>query len=76
MQSIIHEETAFALFRQYFESGDKTGKMLALRLKQLENRQSIPFICDSTGGAIYEQTEFINLSVIFIVNFIRRVSKR
>ena len=42
LQSIIHEETAFALFRlrrKYFESGDKAGKMLALRLKQLQNRQ-------------------------------------
>ncbi len=39
LQSIIHEETAFALFilrRKYFESGNKAGKMLALRLKQLE----------------------------------------
>ena len=40
LQSIIHEETAFAMFRlhrKYFESGDKVGKMLALRLKQLQN---------------------------------------
>lgn len=63
LQSIIHEETAFALFRlrrKYFEAGDKAGKMLSLRLKQLENRQSIPFICDSTGTPIYEQTQINN----------------
>ena len=59
LQSIIHEETAFALFRvrrKYFESGDKAGKMLALRLKPLRNRHSISNTCKSTGEVIYEQT--------------------
>lgn len=59
-QSIKHEETAFALFRlcrKYFESGDKAGKMPALRSKQLENYQSIPFICDRAGSAVYEQKQ-------------------
>ena len=60
LQSIIHEETAFAVFRlrrKYFESGDKAGKMLALWLKQLQNRHSISHICKSTGEVIYEQTQ-------------------
>ena len=62
LQSIIHEETAFAVFRlrrKYFESGDKAGKMLALWLKQLQNRHSISHICKSTGEVIYEQTNHI-----------------
>ncbi|KAF3836210.1 hypothetical protein F7725_028768 [Dissostichus mawsoni] len=49
LQKLVHEETAFALFRlrrTYFESGDKAGKMLAHRLKQIENRQIIPAIRD------------------------------
>ena len=52
MQRLIHEETAFALFRlrrSYFESGDKAGKMLAHRLKCIENRQIIPAIRDENG---------------------------
>ena len=60
LQSIIHEETAFALFRvrrKYFESGDKASKMLALRLKPLRNRHSISNTCKSTGEVIYEQTQ-------------------
>lgn len=31
--------------------------MLALRLKQLEYQQSMPFIRDDTGSTIFEQTE-------------------
>lgn len=57
LKSIIHEETSFALFRlhrKYFESGDKAGEMLALKLQQLGNHQSMQFICDITGSAIYE----------------------
>lgn len=52
LQRLIHEETAFALFRLrrcYFESGDKAGKMLAHRLKCIENRQIIPAIRDENG---------------------------
>ena len=52
LQKLVHEETAFALFRlrrTYFESGDKAGKMLANRLKQIENRQIIPAIRDEHG---------------------------
>ena len=52
----------FALFRlrrKYFEIGDKAGKMLALRLKQLQNRHSISHVSKSTGKVIYEQTQII-----------------
>ena len=52
LQKLAHEETVFALFRlrkTYFESGDKAGKMLANRLKQIENRQIIPAIRDEHG---------------------------
>ena len=60
LQKMIHDETAFALFRlrrTYFENGEKSGKMLALRLKQMENKQAIPavrkekdeLLCDATA---------------------------
>lgn len=58
LQSILHEETAFALYRlrrRQSESGDKAGKMLAYQLKQQENKQSIPAIRDSSGNVISEQ---------------------
>lgn len=41
LQAILHEETAFSLYRlrkKHFECGDKAGKMLALQLKQLEGK--------------------------------------
>ncbi len=58
LQSILHEETAFALYRlrrRNFESGDKAGKMLAYQLKQQESKQSIPAIRGSSGNIITEQ---------------------
>ncbi len=52
LQKLIHEETAYALFclrKTYFESEDKAGKMLVYRLKQLENKQTIPAFRDESG---------------------------
>lgn len=43
LQTILCEETSFALFQlceKYFEAGDKSGKILALRLKQMKNKHS------------------------------------
>ena len=55
LKAILHEENAFSLFqlrRKYYESGDKAGKMLALRLKQQENRQAIASIYDVNGALV------------------------
>lgn len=62
LQSIIHEETSFALYKlkkKYFESGDKAGKMLAFKLKQTENNSSIPTIL-GPDGIIISDTKQIN----------------
>ncbi|KAF3832143.1 hypothetical protein F7725_025808, partial [Dissostichus mawsoni] len=62
LQAILHEETAFSLCRlpkKHFECGDKAGKMLALQLKQLEGKLSIPAIRDS-GGNIINDPKLIN----------------
>lgn len=64
LQSIIHEETSTALYklrRKYFESGDKAGRMLALRLKQIESNSSITAIYDHNGSLVCERKE-INLA--------------
>ncbi len=50
LQTIIHKETAFALYRlrrKNFESGEKVGKVLALRLKQIENSHAVSSIKNS-----------------------------
>ena len=57
LQEMIHEETTFALFklkRKYFESGDKAGKMLAMRLKQMEAKHFILNIHDCDGQNVQE----------------------
>lgn len=64
LQSLLHEETAFALFqlrRKHFESGDKAGKMLAHKLKQAENMHSILVIKDRKGTLHTDNTS-INLA--------------
>ena len=63
VQSIIHEETSYALYklrRKHFESGDKAGKLLALRLKQIENNSSITSIYDCGGSMVREQKDINN----------------
>lgn len=58
LKSIIYEENAFALYqlrRREYESGDKAGKMLALRLKQQESRQTISSIYDVNGALVCDQ---------------------
>ena len=60
MQAIIHEETSFVLSqlpKKYFESGEQAGKMLALRLKQIENQHFIPAIYDCKGSLVCEQKQ-------------------
>uniref|UniRef100_A0A667ZNP8 Reverse transcriptase domain-containing protein n=1 Tax=Myripristis murdjan TaxID=586833 RepID=A0A667ZNP8_9TELE len=60
LQEIMHEETAFALFklkRKYFESGDKAGKMLAMRLKQTESKHLISKIYDCNGQPTQDQKQ-------------------
>lgn len=55
LQEIMHEETAFALFklgRKYFESGGKVAKMPTIRHKQLEFKHLIPKIYDYNGQPI------------------------
>ncbi len=62
LQALLHEETAFALYRlrrKHFECGDEAGKMLALQLKQLESKQSIQAI-KSAEGAIINDQKIIN----------------
>ena len=57
-KAILHEENTFALFqlcRKYSESGDKAGKMLALRLKQQENHQAISSIYNINGALVCDQ---------------------
>lgn len=52
LKAILHEENSYALFqlrRKDYEFGDKCGKMLALRLKQQESRQTISSIYDADG---------------------------
>ncbi len=59
LQAIIHEETAFALYRlcrKHFECWDKAGKMLALQLKQLESKQCIPAVRNAKGTIIKDQS--------------------
>lgn len=73
MQAILHEETSFALFqlwKKYFEVGDKSGKMLALRLKEMENKQlsiSAVYICD--GPVVCDQKQ------IYVVQFYSNLHK-
>lgn len=58
LKAILHEENAFALFqlrRKNYEFGEKSGKMLALRLKQQENRQAISSIYDANGTLVSDQ---------------------
>lgn len=58
LQTILYEENAFALFqlcRIFFESGDKAGKMLALRLKQQEKLSSS--INDEDGSLVCNQIQ-------------------
>ncbi len=60
LQAILHEETSFALFqlhKKYFESGEKAGEMLALRLKQMEYQHYIPAIYDCKGSLVCEQKQ-------------------
>lgn len=64
LQSLLHEETANALFqlrKRHFESGDKAGKMLAHKLKQVENMHFIPAVSDSEGTPHTDNTS-INLA--------------
>ena len=59
LQKMMYEETAFALFRlrrESFENGEKAGKMLALRLKQMENKQAIPAIRNENDELLSEGT--------------------
>lgn len=72
LKAILHEENAFALFqlrRRYYESGDKAGKMLALRLKQQENQQTISSVYDINETLVSDQrkineafTDFYSIS--------------
>lgn len=58
LQSIIHEETSTALYKlrkKHFETGDKVGRMLALKLKQIESNSSITTIYDHNGSLVCEQ---------------------
>lgn len=60
LQEIMHEKTAFALFKlklKHFESGDKAGKMLAMRLKQIESKHTISKIYDCNGQPIQDQKQ-------------------
>ena len=64
LQSLLHEETANALFQLckiHFESSDKAGKMFAHKLKQVENLHFIPAISDSEGTPHTDNTS-INLA--------------
>lgn len=64
LQSLLHEETANALFqlrKRHFESGDKAGKMLAHKLKQVENMHFKPAVSDSEGTPHTDNTS-INLA--------------
>lgn len=75
LQSILHEETTFALYhlhRKHFESGDTEGKMLASHQEQQENKQSIPAIRDCSGNTITEQALMgSTFKKSIILNYIR-----
>lgn len=43
--------------KKTFESGDKTGKILALRLKQIESSQAITSIRRSDGSVITDSAD-------------------
>ncbi len=63
LQEMIHEETTFALFklkRKNFDSGDKAGKMLAMRLKQLEAKHFISNIYDCDGQNVQDPKQINN----------------
>lgn len=63
LQAIIHNETAFALYRlcrKHFDCGDKAEKMLALQLKQLETKQCIPAVKNTNGTVIKERSQICN----------------
>lgn len=54
-QEMMHEETAFALYklrRKHNENGGKAGKMLAYQLKNLEQKHTITTLKDSSGSII------------------------
>ena len=58
LQEIMHEETAFALFKlKYFESGEKAGKMLSMRIKQIESKHLISNIYDGSGRIIQDSKQ-------------------
>ena len=60
LQAILPEETSFALFqirKKYFKAGEKSGKMLALQLKQMENKHSIPAIYNCDGSMVCDQKQ-------------------
>lgn len=50
LQRVLHEETAYAFIktpRLHFEAGDKADKILANRLKKIENRpENLRLHCD------------------------------
>ena len=53
LQSIMHEETLFAMFRvhrNYFESGDKADKMLAL--ESFFHNISLPTLKEEEGESL------------------------
>ncbi len=63
LQEMIHEETTFALFnlkRKNLDSGDKAGKMLAMRLKQLEAKHFISNIYDCDGQNVQDPKQSNN----------------
>lgn len=53
-QEMMHEETAFALYklRRKHENGEKAGKMLAYQLKKLEQKHMITTLKDNSGSII------------------------
>ena len=52
VQALMHEESAFVLYklrRKHYETGEKAGKMLAYQLKKREQKHSISALRDDSG---------------------------
>uniref|UniRef100_H3BIT3 Endonuclease/exonuclease/phosphatase domain-containing protein n=1 Tax=Latimeria chalumnae TaxID=7897 RepID=H3BIT3_LATCH len=56
LNTILTQKVEYAMFRtrqRYFESGEKAGKLLVLRLRKLQTSRAIPAIYDKQGSLIY-----------------------